>query len=387
MRGRAGGVDVLVSAGEPSGDMHAAEVVRALRRRAPGLTVAGLAGPAMRAAGCRAWVTQEQLAVMGLVEVVRHLPRIHAVGRLLLERAAACRPKAAVLVDFSSFHIRLGARLRALGIPVVHYIAPKLWAWGAWRVRRLARSQDLLAAIFPFEEEWFARHGIRARYVGNPVASRADGGWSRAELCRRLGLDRARRVLALLPGSRPSELDRHLPLLATVMARLRAEDPALQVVVPQAPGLSSAALAPLRAQGGVVVPRLQPEFALRVDAAVAVSGTATLELALWGTPTVLVYRAAPTTIWLARRLVGLNCVGLANILLDDQEIMPELIQEQATPDRVVACVRPLLAGGEAAARQRWHFARLRDTMGSDDPAQRVADAVISLGGVDVGSAR
>ncbi len=371
---------VFISAGEPSGDMHAAAVVRALRVQQPDVEVAGMAGPAMRAAGCTAWVAQEQLAVMGVVEVIRHLPRIHAIERTLLKQVGEAPPAVAVLVDFSSFHMRLGMRLRRLGVPVVHYIAPKLWAWGAWRVRKLRQSQDLLATIFPFEPAWFAARGITtARYVGNPVACRARSGWSREQLCAHLGLDPERRVLALLPGSRASELARHVPLLAEVLARLRADDAGLQVVVPRAPSVDEAAIRPLLDAGAVAVDRMHPDFALRVDAAAAVSGTATLELALWQTPTVLVYRGSALTIWLARRLVGLRCAGLANILLDDREIMPELIQEQATAERVVAHLRPLLNGGEAAQQQHWSFAQLLRSMGENDPARQVAAEALLLG--------
>ena len=368
----------MISAGEASGDMHAAAVVRALLARQPALSVAGVAGPAMRAAGCHAWVDQSELAVMGLGDVVRHLPRIMAIERTLLAQVAKQPPAVAILVDFSSFHMRLGVKLRALGIPVLHYIAPKLWAWGAWRVGKLRRSQDLLASILPFETAWFAERGIAARYVGNPVACRSRLGWSREELCAHLGLDPGRKVLAVVPGSRRAELARHVPLLAEVIYHLRAEDAGLQVVVPQAPGVAEAALAPLVAAGGRLVDRLHPDFALRVDAAVAVSGTATLELALWQTPTVLLYRGSPLMIWLARRLVGLRCAGLANILLDDREVMPELIQEQATVAATVKRLAPLLADGEEAAAQRRQFARLLEMMGEENPADRVAEAALKL---------
>jgi len=369
---------VLISAGEPSGDMHAAAVVRALRLQHPSVEIVGIAGPVMREAGCTAWLDQAELAVMGLGDVLRHLPRIMAMERDLLARVVAHPPSVAILVDFSSFHMRLGKKLRRLGVPVLHYIAPKLWAWGGWRVAKLRRSQDLLASILPFETQWFADRGVAARYVGNPVAYRSAFGWSRAQLCAYLGLDAGRKVLAVVPGSRPAELARHVPLLAEVVAQLCAEDGGLQVVVPRAPGVADAALAPLVAVGGKVVDRLHPEFALRVDAAVAVSGTATLELALWQTPTVLVYRSSPLMIWLARRLVGLDCAGLANILLDDTEVMPELIQEQATLEATLNVLRPLLAGGAAAEVQKRQFSHLLELMGSKNPAIEVAKSALQL---------
>ncbi|MDQ6951087.1 MAG: lipid-A-disaccharide synthase [Mariprofundales bacterium] len=372
---------ILISAGEASGDMHAAAVVGALlanSTKTPANAVAksevvGIAGPAMRAAGCAPWVDMAALGVMGLTDVVRSLPRILAVERTLLARVEVEPPVVAILVDFSSFHMRLGRKLRAQGIPVLHYIAPKLWAWGAWRTRKLAASQDRLASILPFESRWFTQHGIKAEYVGNPVACRSHLGWSRDALCQRAGLETNRRILAVLPGSRTGELTRHVALLAEVVQRLRQQDDHLQVVVPQAPGVDAERLQPLREVGAVMVDRMAEGFALRVDAAVAVSGTATLELALWQTPTVLVYRSSWLTMWLGRKLVHLRCVGLANILLDDTEVMPELIQEQATPERIVAELMPLLSGGEAARRQRTQFAHLAEMMGSQDPAMAVAE--------------
>ncbi|MDQ6965075.1 MAG: lipid-A-disaccharide synthase [Mariprofundales bacterium] len=371
-------LSIFISAGESSGDMHAAEVVRALYRQPIDVDVVGIAGPAMCAAGCVAWFDQAELAVMGIGDVLRHLPRILSLERDLLARVKRSPPAVAVLVDFSSFHLRLGRKLRQMGVPVLHYIAPKLWAWGGWRVRRLRQSQDLLVSILPFEIEWFAARGVTACYLGNPVAYRARAGWSREQLCAHLGLNPADRVLAVLPGSRAAELARHLPLLTEVVQRLRAEDAQLQVVVPRAPSLSDSSIAPLIAAGCRVVDRLHPDFALRVDAAVAVSGTATLELALWQTPTVLIYRGSPLMIWLARRLVRLNCAGLANILLGDREVMPELIQEQATLEATVEALRPLLAGGDEAVQQIEQFSRLLKIMGSSNPADGVAERALSL---------
>ncbi|MDX8408709.1 MAG: lipid-A-disaccharide synthase [Mariprofundales bacterium] len=372
---------ILISAGEASGDMHASAVVRALRMGADAdREIVGIAGPAMVAAGCLMWVDMAQLGMMGFSDVLRSLPRIRAVEQTLLHRVKDQPPAVAILVDFSSFHMRLGRKLRALGIPVLHYIAPKLWAWGAWRARRLARSQDRLASILPFEPQWFARHGVTATYVGNPVACRSHLGWSRAQLCHHLGLDSGRKILAVVPGSRGGELTRHVPLLAQVIRCLQQRDDQLQVVVPRAPGVKDEALQPLIDCGAAVVDRLTPEFALRTDAAVAVSGTATLELALWQTPTVLVYRSSPLTIWLAQRLVRLNCAGLANILLDDTEVMPELIQQQASVARIVAALLPLLAGDEAAQRQRSQFSRLAVMMGQQNPASAVAAMALKMGG-------
>ncbi len=369
---------ILISAGETSGDMHAATVVAELKRRWPDAEVAGIAGEQMRRCGARALRDMHELNVMGIGDVLRSLPRIRSVERAVLAWCAADRPDMAVLVDFSSFHMRLGRRLRTLGIPVIHFIAPKLWAWGGWRVRKLKRSQDRLACILPFEPDWFAGRGIAdARYVGNPSAVACRAGWSAESLRQRLQVESGQPLLALLPGSRPQELRMHVPILTELLRRMRDELPQLACVVPVAPGVDAALLEPLWHEGAMRIARDEPDYALRADAAVAVSGTATLELALWDTPTVLIYRAAPLMVFLARRLVHLRCAGLANIILGDRPVMPELLQEACTVDRIAASLLPLF-GGEAAAVQRREFAALRQLLGDVQPAPGVVDMIEEL---------
>lgn len=364
---------IFVSAGEASGDMHAAAVVAEFRRRIPEVQLCGIAGSQMQAAGCRALHDVRELNVMGIGSVIASLSRIRRIEKSVLAWCREERPALAVLVDFSSFHMRLGRELRRLGIPVIHYIAPKLWAWGGWRVSKLRRSQDRLACILPFEPEWFRSRAIDADYVGNPSALACKGGWNRDKLRELLGIGPEVPLLALLPGSRPQELRMHLPVLVEAWRQIRLKMPDAVCAVPIAPGVSRQALAPLWEAGAVAVERQSPDYALRADAAVAVSGTATLELALWDVPTVLVYRAPPLTMFLARRLVRLECAGLANIILDDRPVMPELIQEMCTPEQIVGHLMPLLKGETPAQRQRQEFARLRDLLGDKNPAVGVVD--------------
>jgi lipid-A-disaccharide synthase len=356
--------------------MHAASVVRALSGRFAGSDIHGIAGPAMAAAGCRLLYPMSELNVMGIGDVVRAWPRIRRLEQGVLAWAGAERPDAAVLVDFPGFHMRLGTKLRRLGIPVIQYIAPKLWAWGGWRARRLRHAQDGLACIFPFEPEWFGERGIPGRYVGNPSAHACRGGWSAPELRQRLGLPTDTPLVALLPGSRPGELTRHVPVLAAAWTSVAAQRPDVHAVVPVLPDVDMALLAPLL-QGERVhsIGRLSEGYALRADAAVAVSGTATLELALWNVPSILVYRGAPMMMALARRLVHLPHAGLANILLGE-EAMPELIQEACTEQAIAGRLLELLdASGKAASRQRQRFAELQAMLGDRDPAIGVADMV------------
>jgi len=368
----------FVSAGETSGDFHAATVVAELKKRFPEATVTGVAGSQMIEQGCEPLHHMHELNVMGIGDVLRSLSRIRRIEQSILDWCTGSRPDAVVLVDFSSFHMRLGRKLRALGIPVVHFIAPKLWAWGAWRVSKLKQSQDRLASILPFETQWFAKHGIEATYVGNPSAIACEKGWSEAELKERLGVRPEQPLLALLPGSRPQELKSHVAILAQTLAAVRREIPHVACVVPLAPGVKMETLEPLWEQGAVPISRTEPGYALRADAAVAVSGTATLELALWNVPTVLIYLASPLMAFLARRLVKLNCAGLANIVLGDRPVMPELIQQDCTLKNILASLLPLMSDGEAAGLQRRQFVRLRDLLGQKIPAAGVVDMVDSL---------
>jgi len=368
---------VFISAGEPSGDMHAATVVAELRSRLSA-TIFGIAGSRMQAAGCTPLHDMSELNVMGLGEVLTALNRIRRVEKSVLDWCEREQPDVAVLVDFSSFHMRLGRKLRVLGIPVIHFIAPKLWAWGSWRVRKLRRSQDALACILPFEPEWFAARDIDARYVGNPSAQVCAHGWSSAELKQRLGIQKEQTLLALLPGSRPQELRAHVPLLAEVLTRIRKQQPDLACVVPVAPGVAMAELELLWQAGAMPLRREEEGYALRADLAVAVSGTATLELALWDVPTLLVYRTSPFTAFLAQRLVQLQCAGLANIILDDKPVMPELIQQRCTIDNIMAHLLPLLHDSECVRDQREAFKLLRQRLGDKRVAANVVDMIEEL---------
>jgi lipid-A-disaccharide synthase len=369
---------IFICAGEASGDMHAAAVVRAIQNASPQSDFFGVTGPAMSRAGCTAIHRMDELNVMGIGDVIRALPRIRRVEASLCEWARLNQPDVAILVDFSSFHMRLGKKLKQMGIPVIHYIAPKLWAWGAWRSKKLKKSQDYLASILPFEVEWFKKHGIEASYAGNPSVVSCSSGWSREELNQKLGLDDRDFLLALLPGSRPGELLRHAQLLADVNRIIKARFPYLKTVVTRAPGVTDEQLKPLLDSGVMLIDRMDEGYAMRADAAVAVSGTATLELALWDVPTVLVYRGwSPVMVWLAWKLVKIKCAGLANILLGDQPVMPELLQEDATIENVVNELVPIISGS-AAEIQRQKFSELRTLLGEKNPAEEVAKLTTQL---------
>ncbi|MDQ7059110.1 MAG: lipid-A-disaccharide synthase [Ghiorsea sp.] len=370
---------VLISAGETSGDLHASALIKQLQAQYPEgvkLEIAGIAGALMQAEGCVAVRDMSELNVMGFGDVIRALPRIKAVEREIVEFAAEFKPDMVILTDFTSFHLSLGRKLRAQGLFVTHYIAPKLWAWGAKRITKLQKSQNRLACIFPFEQQWFTERGIPdAQYVGNPSAYACQGGWSKAELKQRLGLEESDELLALLPGSRPGELKKHVQLLADTYVQLKQARPELKAVATLAPSVKAEALKALTDVGVLLLERTENNYALRADAAIAVSGTATLELALWNTPTVLVYKTSAFSWFIGQRLIKGRCVGLANILLlgdapSSQGIVPELLQHDATVENIEAAVLPLLCG--ETQQQTQAFADLRTLLGTNNPAVTLA---------------
>ncbi|MDQ6974708.1 MAG: lipid-A-disaccharide synthase [Mariprofundaceae bacterium] len=371
-------IHVFICAGESSGDMHGAAIIRSLKQSDANIHMSAVAGSAMRAEGCDVLCPMESLNVMGIADVLKALPRIQKIGKDLLLWAEQACPDVVILVDFPGFNMRLGEKLRKLGIPVLYYIAPKLWAWGHWRVKRLQRAQHQLASILPFEPDWFAKRGIAARYVGNPSVVACQGGWSQAELKARLGMTNDQRLLALLPGSRTSEVQRHTDVLIQSYQRLKQHFSDLRAVTTQAPSVSDAQMQPFVDAGIHVLNRLDQGYALRANAALAVSGTATLELALWHTPTVLIYQTSAMTMWIGKRLVGTHCVGLANIILDDKRVMPELLQAHVNVDEIVTAVQPLLENSTAYHAQQQAFHDLKHRLGERNPSDEVATMALAM---------
>lgn len=329
--------EILLVAAEASADLHAAAFVEALRARRADVTVAGVGGARLQALGMALLEHNERLAVMGFVEVLRHVPKHWRLLRRLEARLRSGRVSLVVLLDYPGFNMKVAAAARAAGVPVLYYITPQVWAWGGKRLTALARTVTKAACILPFEEPLLRAHGIDATFVGHPLLDRAQVLPSRAEARAALQLPADRPVLAVFPGSRAQELTRHLTDAVAAAQRVRAVRPDVEVVVAGAPTVTLRdGDVPFRVVRGASFPVLRA-----ADAALCKSGTTTLEAAVADCPLVVVYRTNALTYAMAKRVVRIPHIGLVNVVAE-REVAPEFVQERFTPAAVADALLPLL---------------------------------------------
>lgn len=372
-------VRFLVSAGEASGDMYAAGVVSHLSRTLPKLEFYGCAGPKLQAAGVAPVIDASKLAVVGLAEVVSHLPKIYAEYRGLVRFAARNRPVGALLTDSPDFHLRLAEHLKRSGVPVFYLVAPQVWAWRQNRVKTIRRLVDKLFCLFPFEETWFRERGVDAIYIGHPLATHVCKQFSRKEFFERHDLPSNERLIALLPGSRAGEAYRHLPDLLTALALLRQRFKLSAILaIPQ--GFETRAALhkfrePMSALAIKVVENETWDAIGHADLALAASGTVTIEAAVLGTPMVTFYRVNPLSWYAGRQLVKVPFLSMVN-LVAGRRIVPELIQDEMTGARIAASAGELLTQPGLAERMRTDLAEVRSALTSQgDPLERAAEVI------------
>lgn len=363
---------LFVSAGEASGDRHAAAVIRELRRRVGEVEVRGLGGSALAAEGAELMARVEDLSVLGFAEVARRLPFFFRLERRVRHMVRSWRPHVVLPVDYPGFNLRLGRAARREGSRVVYYIAPQVWAWRRERRPGIARAVDRLLVVFPFEKPLFEEAGISTTFVGHPLLDTLSTAPRRTDARRRLGADNGRPVLALLPGSRPQEVARILPALLAGTRSLSEEG--VQVVVSRAPGLADALFAPAVSAGASVWSEPAAGLLRAADAALVASGTATLETGLHGVPLAVVYRTGGINWALARRLVALRTVGLVNIAAGGDRV-PELLQGDCSPEKIQVVARRILFDARERSEQKEYLVRLRDRLGEAGAAARVADVL------------
>lgn len=375
---------VFLIAGEPSGDLLGARLMAALKAETGGrVRFAGLGGPLMQAEGLRSLFDISELAVMGVAEVIKDIPRILRRIRQTREAALAARPDILVSIDVPSFSLEVSQKLKGAGFPLVHYVAPSVWAWKAWRAKHVARFLDHLMTLLPFEPPYFEKHGLATSFVGHPAVEAAACPKDPEGLRRRLGLAPDQLLLTVLPGSRRSEVRRLAPVFGEALGLLAERHPGLAAVVPTVPNVAEQVRAAVAAWP-VPVTVLEGEQA-KYDAfaasraAIAASGTVGLELAVAGLPAVMAYKVNGLSAWIARRALKIRWVSIASLVLD-RLVQPECLQENCRPDVIARTLEPLL--DETPERRRVvaegsEAARLLG-QGEESPSRRAAKVVLSV---------
>ena len=346
----------LVSAGEASGDMYAAELVRHLRQHWPAATFYGCAGSKLQAEGVKPVIDAASLSVVGLAEVVVHLPRIYGQYRQLLRYAREHKPDAAILTDNPDFHLRLARHLKRLGVPIFYLVAPQVWAWRQGRVKTIRKLVDKLFCLFPFEEPWFRERGVDALYIGHPLATMVHTTCSAAEFRGKHGLPADGLLLALLPGSRPGEALRHLPILLEAVMLLKRRRPDASFILATPKGFAENKVFEnfqerISALSIKVIENETWDAIGHSSLALAASGTVTMEAAVLGTPMITFYKVTALSWRAGRRLVKVPYLSMVN-LIAGRLVVPELIQDDMTAGGLAAAAEELLSSGERMARMR-----------------------------------
>lgn len=373
---------VLIVTGEASGDLHGANLIRAAGSLDPQLRFFGVGGPRMAEAGCEVLIPGEEIAVMGLVEVLGHLPVIRrAFKRLsaIIENPRE-RPVALVLIDFPDFNLRLAKVAKRAGVPVLYYVSPQVWAWRRGRVRKIAAVVDRLAAILPFEPEFYRGLPIQVEYVGHPLLDEFRIDNDRAAFLKGLGITPERLVVGIFPGSRRNELHYNLSVMLDAATLIHRRQPDAVFLLPVAPTLERAAIEAQLAQRQLPITLVDGNIydtANACQAILAVSGTVTLQIALAGTPMAIVYRMAPLTYAIGKRLVKVPHIGLANIVAG-KGVVREFIQEQATPENLAAEILRILDDPDYACQQRQGLVCVRELLGQPGCSTRVAGMLTTL---------
>jgi lipid-A-disaccharide synthase len=368
---------VLISAGEASGDLYASRLVEVLQARHPGTEFFGCAGPRMQAAGVEAEVDQRSLAVVGIVEVLRHIPRIYGELRKLTRAAATRRPDLAILTDSPDFHLRLAKNLHALGVPVVYLIAPQAWAWRERRVRVMRRALARLLCIFPFEEPFFLKHGVAAKFIGHPLVRIVRPTLTRAEFREKHGLAPGDRLVVLLPGSRHGEVARHLPYLLDAVKQIRnIVNVRFILALPAGFGAERTTFwEPTRAASIQVEEGSTWDCLAYAEVALAASGTVTIEAALLGTPLATFYRVNALSWILGRWMVQAPFLSMVN-LVAGRQVAVELIQRDMTGERIAAEALRLLGDEGARRKMKVDLKEVKEKLSSErDPMVVAAECI------------
>jgi len=370
-------MQIMMIAGEASGDLHGAGVVRELKSRHPSADVYGIGGDKMQAAGMQLIYHVRELAFMGFSEVLKHLPVIRSVEKTLEVLLTVRRPDALVLIDYPGFNLRFASKAKKLGIRILYYISPQIWAWNAGRVKRMKDVIDRMLVVFPFEVELYRRYGIDAEFVGHPLLEILGEPQSKTDFCKRYGLDPSKRILGLFPGSRRQELERIFPAMLGA-ADLLIRSKGVQVVVGAASILARDFVASFIREDlpVTIIQNATYDAMANSDVALVTSGTATLETACYGTPMVVVYRMSLLSYLIGRLVVRIKNIGLVNIVAG-KTIVPELIQYGVEATRLAREAAKFIDDGQLRSETRAELRRVREKLGTAGASRRVTDAILA----------
>jgi lipid-A-disaccharide synthase len=372
---------IMLVAGEASGDMHGAKLVAAMREQAPNLAVCGIGGPALAAQGMEILYDSSRLAVVGIIEVISHLRFIREAMRALEKRLREQPPGLLILIDYPDFNLIIAKKAKRLGIPVFYYISPQVWAWRSGRVKTIKKLVDRLAVILPFEKEFYQKHGMKVEYVGHPLMDTVRAVRPRTEFLSSLGIAPKSTVIGILPGSRRREIAAMLPIFLGAAKIMQKQLGKVVFLLPLAPTLSEAdLLANGLAEAGVevrVIRENRYELMAACDAVMAASGTVSLELAILDVPMVVAYKVSPLTYFLGRRLIKVQYASLVN-LVAGREVVPELLQNEADPEKIAAATVRLVANRAERALMLAGLAEVRERLGGEGASARAARLALSL---------
>jgi lipid-A-disaccharide synthase len=379
---------LLLSCGEPSGDLYAGALIRELQLLSPGIEVAGMGGPRFAAAGGQLIADFRGLAVTGLTEAIAKIPQSLKTIRRLADAARGERPDALVVIDFPDFNFPLARRIKRLGIPVVYYITPQIWAWRSGRLKTIRAIASRALVIFPFEEAIYRDGGVPVQFVGHPLIDLIAPSASRREFLTGLGLVPGAPTVAVLPGSRQNEVRRILPDLASAARLIAARVPGVQFVFARAPHLDDRLFEPARRLSESTAPGAPPlrtaivdgesdAVLAAADTALVASGTATVQAALHDTPMVVVYRLSPLTYRIGRPLVKVDTFAMVNLIAGER-VVPELIQDAFTPEAVAGEAVSMLTDPARAASIRGGLGRVRARLGGPGASRRAAEAILQV---------
>ena len=369
---------LMLVAGEASGDAHGRELLKELNILIPELETFGIGGKGMLEMGLRPYFMLDTMQSHGITELLFHLPRLYRTLRLMQEALESEKPDALVLIDYPGFNLKLAAQAKKLGIPVIFFSSPQIWVWRSGRIKKIKCMVDLMLVLFPFEERIYQKAGVKVRWVGHPLLDQEPSNEEIVKFSEQYELDDEQTVLTLAPGSRPSEIQNHLTVFLQSLVIIKNEIHDLKVLMPVAETIEIGLIESMISSSPVKIRLVQNQFPVSVrvsQLAIVASGTASLQTGLALTPSIIIYRVSNMTYWIARKLAKVQHIGMVNILAEN-EVVPELLQQDFTPERLAEEAILLLKDQDRRATMIGHLKQIRSLLGEPGAYQRAAEILV-----------